>query len=93
MIDQKQVETVEYFNYLGSTIKNDARSTLEIKSNTVMTIEAMTDKNLFVSKLGLNFIKELEKLCISIKFLYGADPWALRKLDRKYIGNFLMWCW
>ena len=32
MIDQKQLENVEYFKYLGSIITNDARCTNEIKS-------------------------------------------------------------
>ena len=32
MIDQKQPKNVEYFNYLGSVIANDARCTREIKS-------------------------------------------------------------
>jgi len=35
MIDQKQVENVEYFIYLGSTITNDARCTNGIKSRIV----------------------------------------------------------
>jgi hypothetical protein len=30
--DQKQLENVEYLNYLGSMITNDARSTCETKS-------------------------------------------------------------
>lgn len=30
MIDQKQTENVEYFNYMGSIITNDARRTREI---------------------------------------------------------------
>jgi hypothetical protein len=36
MIDQKQSENVEYFNYLGSMITNDARCTREIKSRIAM---------------------------------------------------------
>jgi hypothetical protein len=32
MIDQKQLENVEYFSYFGSMITNDARCTREIKS-------------------------------------------------------------
>jgi hypothetical protein len=36
MIDQKQLQNVEYFNYLGSMITNDARCTHEIKSMTAM---------------------------------------------------------
>jgi len=37
MIDQKQPENVEYFNYVCSMITNDARPTLEIKSRIAMT--------------------------------------------------------
>jgi hypothetical protein len=33
MIDQKQTENVEYFNYYGSMITNDARCAREIKSS------------------------------------------------------------
>jgi hypothetical protein len=36
MTDQKQLENVEYFNYLGSMITIDARCTLEIKFWIVM---------------------------------------------------------
>jgi len=32
IIDQKQMENVKYFNYLGSMIKNDARCITDIKS-------------------------------------------------------------
>jgi hypothetical protein len=45
MIDQKQLENVEYFNYLGSMITNDARCTGEIKSRIVMAKAAFNKKN------------------------------------------------
>ena len=25
--------------------------------------------------------------------LYGSDTWTLRKLERKYLESFEMWCW
>jgi hypothetical protein len=25
--------------------------------------------------------------------LCGAETWALRKIDQKYLGSFEMWCW
>jgi predicted TIM-barrel enzyme len=31
MVDKKQMKNVEYFNYLGSVLRNDKRSTCEIK--------------------------------------------------------------
>jgi hypothetical protein len=55
MIDQKQLENVEYFNYLGSTITSDARCTREIEYRIVMAKAAFNKKkNLFTSKLDLN---------------------------------------
>ena len=36
MIDQKQLEIVEGFKYLGSILTNDGRYTCEIKSRNVM---------------------------------------------------------
>jgi hypothetical protein len=55
MIDQKQLEKVEYMNYLGSTITNDARCAYEIKSRIAMSKAAFNKKkSLFTSKLYLN---------------------------------------
>jgi len=36
MVDQKQLENVEYLKYLGSLMTNDARCTLGIKARTVL---------------------------------------------------------
>jgi hypothetical protein len=44
MIDQKQMENVEYFNCSGSMITNNARCTLEIKSRIVMVKAAFNKK-------------------------------------------------
>jgi hypothetical protein len=41
MIDQKQMENVKYFIYLGSSITNDARCSREDKSSTVMAKAAL----------------------------------------------------
>ena len=65
MIDQKQPENVEYFNYLGSMITNDATCTCEIKSRTAMAKAAFKKGNtLFTSKLDLNLRKKLLKCYI-----------------------------
>jgi len=52
MTDQKQLDNTEYFNYLGSTVTNDARCTCEIKSTNVMVRAAFNMKKApFTSKL------------------------------------------
>jgi hypothetical protein len=45
MTDQKQLENVEYFKYVGSTITNDARGMLEIKSRIAI---AKAERNLLL---------------------------------------------
>jgi len=58
--DQRQLENVEYFNYLGSMIMNDARCMLEIKSRIAMAKAAFSKKNnLFTCKLDANIRKKL----------------------------------
>jgi hypothetical protein len=53
MIDQKQLENVEYFNDLGSMITNDARCTRTIKSRIAMAKAAFNKKKtLFTSNNG-----------------------------------------
>jgi hypothetical protein len=94
MTDQKQLENVEYFNYLGSRITNDARCTREIKSRIGMEKTAFNKKKtLFTSKLELNLRKKLVKCYIWSIALYGAETCTLQKVDQKYVDSFEMWCW
>jgi hypothetical protein len=94
MIDQKQLENVEYFKYLDSTLTNDGTYTCEIKSRIDMTKAAFNKKKtLFTSKLDLNLWKKLIKCYIWSMVLYGAETWTLRAADQKYLESFEMWCW
>jgi len=62
MIDQKQLENVECFKYLGSVLTNDGRGTCEIKSRIAMAKAAFSKKKtLFTIKLDLNLRKKLIK--------------------------------
>jgi hypothetical protein len=80
MIAQKQLENVEYFNYLGSMITNDARCTREIKSRIAMAKAAFNKKNThFTSNLNLNIRKKLVKCYIWSIALYGAETGELEK--------------
>ena len=57
MIGQKQPEGVEYFNYLGSMITDDARCTLEIKCRIAMAQADFNKKN-FHQQTGLALTEE-----------------------------------
>ena len=55
MIDQKQLENVEYFNYLGSMVTTGARRTREIKSRIAMKKAELNRKNNLHQRIGLEF--------------------------------------
>ena len=83
MINQKQLENVEHFKYLGSILTNDGRCIREIKSRIAMAKAAFSKKTLFTSKLDLNLRKKLIKCYIWSMALYGAETWTLRAADQK----------
>ena len=73
-IDQKQLENVKYFKYLGSMLTDDGRCTCEIKSRIVMAKTVFNKKkNLFTSKLELNLRKKLVKCYVWSMAFYGAE--------------------
>ena len=93
-IDQKQLENVKCFKYLGSMLTDAGRCTCEIKSRIAMAKAAFNKKkNLFTSKLDLNLRKKLVKCYVWSMALYGAETWTLRATDQKRLESFEMWCW
>jgi len=91
MTDQKQLENVEYFKYLGSILTNDGRCTCEIKCRIAMAKAAFNKtRTLFTSTFGLELRKKLVKCYIWSIVLYGAETWTLRAVDHKHPESFEM---
>jgi hypothetical protein len=61
MIDQKQLENVEFFKYLGRILTNDGRCTCEIKCRIAMATLFNKKRTLFTSTLDLELRKKLVK--------------------------------
>ena len=94
MIDQQQLENVEYLNCVGSMMTKDAKCTREIKYRIVMTKAAFNRQNtLFSNKLDLNVKRKLVKCCIWSIVLCGVEIWTLRTVDQKYLESSEMRCW
>ena len=63
MIDQKQLENVECFKYLGSMLTNNGRCTCEIKSRIAMSKRCIQqEEGSFYQQIGLKFEKETNKM-------------------------------
>ena len=94
-LDQKQLQNVRCFKYLGSMLTDDGRCTCEIKSRIAMAKAAFNKKKkiLFTSKLDLNLKKKLVKCYVWSMALFGAETWTLRATDQKRLESFEMWCW
>ena len=94
MIDQKHLEYVESFKYLGSILTNDGRCACEIKSSIAMAKAVFNKKRaLFTCTLDLKLRKKLIKCYIWSMALYGAAILMLRAVDQKHLESFEMWCW
>jgi hypothetical protein len=62
IIEQKQLENVESFKYLGSILTNDGRGTCEFKCMIAMAKVAFNkNRTLFTSTLDLELRKKLAK--------------------------------
>ena len=71
MIDQKQLENVGSFKYLGSILTNDGRCTCEIKCRIAMAKVAFNKKKaLFTGTLDLELRKKLVKCYIWSNFIW-----------------------
>ena len=94
IVDQKQLENVESFKYLGSILTTDGRCTCEIKCRIVMAKAAFNKKRtLFTRTLNLELRKKLVKCYVWSIALYGAETWTLRAVDQKHLESFEVWCW
>jgi hypothetical protein len=72
-------------------ITNDARCTHEIKSRIAMAKAVFIKKNtFFTSRFDLYLRKKLVKCYIWSVTFYGAEIWALQKVDQKYLESFEM---
>jgi hypothetical protein len=89
VINEKQLENVEYFSNLGSLIKN--YTTRTVKLNRGLPWQKQHSRTrLFISKLNLNLKKKLVKCYIWSIALYGAETWTLRKVEQEYLESFEM---
>jgi len=62
MKDQKQLENVESFKYLGSILTNDGRCTCEIKCRIAMAKAAFNKKRALFTSSGLGIQEEASEM-------------------------------
>lgn len=93
--DGENIEQVEDFMYLGSTISSDGRCKKEIIKRICQAKVAFNKKrNIFTSKsIDLNIRKNLLKTYIWSIMLYGCETWTIAREEMRRIEAFEMWCY
>jgi len=89
------LERVDSYQYLGTSVTKDWRSTTEIKRRIAMAKEAFgKGRNLFCSPvLKLDLRKRLAKCYVWSTLLYGSEAWTMGKREMSRIEAFEMWVW
>jgi len=94
MINQKQIQGVEYLKYFGSRLKNDGKCFGEIISS-IAVPKTVFNKYmvLFVGTVDLETRKKIAKCYIWSVAVCGVETGRVRAVDRKQLECFEMCCW
>ena len=91
-INNRELEEVDHFKYLGSVLTRDAYCTREIKMRIAIAKEAFNRKmSLMTSKLNIGLKKKMDRCYVWSIALYGSETWTLSTLEWKYLESFEMW--
>ena len=93
-MNRHQLEGVDAFKYLGSTLTKDGRSTTEIKTRIGTATSAMTRLNKIWKNKNISFrtkVKLFRSLVLST-LLYGSESWTLTAETTRRIQAFETKC-
>ena len=95
IVDDKNIESVDRFIFLGVLITNDGVTDKELRRRLVMGKCAMGSLKQIFKDRGIiltTTIMIVQTMVFPI-ILYGAETWTIKKADRKTIYVFELWCW
>ena len=99
-IDEKTMETLTYFNFLGSKITADGVCSHEIKRHLLLGRKAMTNldsilksRDITLPTKVLSLVKGLVKAMVFPVVMYGCESWTIKKAECWRIDAFEQWCW
>ena len=94
-IDGETVETVADFIFMGSKITADGDCSHEIKRPLLLGRKVVTNlDNLLKSRdITLPTKVHLVKAVVCPVVMYGCESWTVKKVERRRIHAFELWCW
>ena len=93
-IDEKMVEAVTDFIFVGSKITTDGDCSHEIKRRLLLGRKVMTNlDSILKSRITLSTKVCLVKAKIFPVVIYGCKTWTIKKAEHQRIDAFELWCW
>jgi len=94
MINGKEIEQVQSFKYLGSTMTEDGRCESEIKIRIAMAKEAFSKRRELLTRRFRKRVKnKIVKTLVWSVLLYGCETWTLTKETARRLEAVEMWLW
>ena len=94
MANGKAMETVTYFNFLGSKITVDGECGHEIRRHMLFGRKSMTNLDSILKSRDTTLPTKvcLVKAMVFPVVKYGCESWTIRKADCQRIAAFELWC-
>ena len=93
IVDDNNIEIVDKFIFLGDLITNEGVTDNELRrrlGNGKCAIGSL--KRIFKDR-GIRITTTIMIVQIFSIILYGEETWTIKKVDRKTIDAFELWCW
>ena len=89
------METVADFIFLGSEITADGDCSREIKRLLLFGREVMTNLDNILKSTDITLSTKvcLIKAMVFPVVMYGCESWTVKKVERRRIDAFELWCW
>ena len=93
IMDGEELEQIEHFNYLGSELTTDGRSTKDIRKRIVLAKQAFNNMKSILAnkKITIKTKKRFLQIYIWSILLYGCEAWTITKKEQKYLEAAEMW--
>ena len=94
-IDGVTVETVADFIFLGSKITVDGDFSHEIQRRLLLGRKVMTNLESILKSRDITLPTKvhLVKSMVFLVVMYGCESWTIKKVERRRIDAFELWCW
>ena len=94
-IDEKTMETVTDFIFLGSKITADGDCSHEIKRRLLFGSKVMTNLDSILKSRNITLSTKvcIFKAMVFPVVMYGCESWTIKKAECWRIDAFELWCW